>query len=41
MYLDYEDLLALTSNQGDAILQALYTEIVNLKRYIVGLKVKG
>ncbi|XP_071790707.1 REST corepressor 1-like isoform X2 [Asterias amurensis] len=34
MYLDYEDLMALTSNQGDAIFKALDTEIVNLKRQI-------
>ncbi|XP_072039320.1 REST corepressor 3-like [Amphiura filiformis] len=34
MYLDHEDLMAMTTNQSDAIFKALDTEIVNLKKKI-------
>ncbi|XP_022093654.1 REST corepressor 3-like isoform X2 [Acanthaster planci] len=34
MYLDHDDLMAMTTNQGDSIFKALDAEIINLKRQI-------
>ena len=35
MYLDHEDLMAMTTSQSDAIFKALDTEIVNLKKKVI------